>query len=877
MPDRSSICYDALTEFSLGMNSGKDPFLLAKNQLSNAFNSTVRGDFVTNRPPFQIQTLQFTGSIQTAATTGLFQGVGYYSPDTGSQMMIAQIGGRLFTFTPAISGSTIQVAEVSIPGDYNDPNLSQAWLRQAEKWMVVNNGVSNPIFFDGISSRRSDPVGSLLGTSSPATFGTPAVGSPVTVALAGSAAFDGSIGQNVLLVELDTDRPPNVVATSNYLVVAGGNTFNYFVTAINLNDPAGTAHNNSTALIVQPTNLGVFTPTSNPVITGTSGGITVYQRNGVLSSPLPAYVTAAGPAPYYTPAGSSITIANDSQPYSWEILSIDATRKIVTLATSWAGSIVTQTTPSAATLLNYNKPAVTIATLAQGFSAPTIGMAIQMQVSAEFTYPAGTVMFIDNGQYQVVSAQTQAAGAGAGNVTLQNLDDGRTNHTFNLTGYTQTQIWSIPELPPGRMGDYGMGRIWMSLPNGINFIAGDIVGGPSGTPAYNYRDAVLKVSENQLLAGGGYFSVPSNLGLINAMRFTSQLDASLGQGPLMVSTPGGVFSCNAPTDRTTWQSLTNPILSESLIGFGGTGQDSTVVINGDLIMRSPDGLRSLLMARRDFWSWGNTPISFEVQPILNSDDPNGVPFESSVQFDNRMLVACTPVQQGGQWYFTNIIALNFDPLSSLQGKENSVYDGVWSGPNIIKMISNVFNGVTRCFAFCFNTTTSTIEVHELLPTANPSNLDDGATPIQWSFMTPMLFNTAGEKGFFDLCTLEDGEFYVSGVTPGQPVQFTVSYRSDYTTTWTQWHSFTLPAPASPNAEQGVRLGLGRPPSGIGNNSNSTATSSGRWFQLQFVITGSCVFKGLRVAVSRQPQTEFARPIPGDGITDTERDSVGDGG
>jgi hypothetical protein len=527
-----------------------------------------------------------------------------------------------------------------------------------------------------------------------------------------------------------------------------------------------------------------------------------------------------------------------------------------------------------ANLLNYNKPAVTIATTANDFTAPAVSQSTQVQVSSEFTYPAGTVFFIGNSLYQAVSSQVVPAGSGAGNITLQNLDDGRTSHTFNEPGYSPTQIWSIPELPPGRMGDYGMGRYWQSLPNGINFIAGDIVGGPSGTPAYNYRDSVLKVSENALISGGGFFSVPSNLGLINAMRFTSQLDASLGQGPLMVSTPGGVFSCNAPTDRTTWRSLTSPILSESLIGFGGTGQDSTTVINGDLIMRSPDGLRSLLMARRDFWSWGNTPISFEVQPVLNQDLTAGIPFESSVQFDNRMLTTCSPVQAGSVWYFPNMISLNFDPLSSIQGKAASVYDGVWNGMNIIKMIANVFNGVVRCFAFCYNTATSTLEVREILTTGT---LDDGVTPITWSFETPMLFNTPGEKGYFDLSTLEDCEFYVSGVTPGQPVNFTVSYRSDFSSAWTPWHSFTLPAPSSPNAEQGVRLGLGRPKSGIGNNSNSTATSSGRWFQLQFVMQGSCVFKGLRIAASRQPQTEFARPLPSDRISVIENDTTGDGG
>ena len=408
------------------------------------------------------------------------------------------------------------------------------------------------------------------------------------------------------------------------------------------------------------------------------------------------------------------------------------------------------------------------------------------------------------------------------------------------------------------MGDYCQGRYWESLTSGISFIAGDIVGGPSGSPAYNYRDAVLKVSENDLIAGGGSFSVPSNLGQISFIKTTAQLDASLGQGSLMVGTPGGVFSCNAPTDRAAWAAMTTPIVSESLIGLGGLSQNSTVVVNGDLLFRAVDGIRSLIMARRDFLSWGNTPISFEMSRVLDRDNPNGLPFGSGDQFDNRMLMTASPVQGPLGVYNQAFVALNFDPISSLQGKANSVWDGMWTGINTLQIIDGQFNGVHRCLAFTFNTATSAIEVYEILKTGN---LDNGSTPVTWSFETPYTFKEVQGKEFYGLCSLEDGEFYVEDIQPGTSLHFKVQYRPDFSSCWYDWHEFDLCAdPKNTTNVYGARLGLGRPPSLTPNTVNSTAANFGRWFQYRFIITGHCVWKGMKVSAALQPQTEFARVI-----------------
>jgi len=514
--------------------------------------------------------------------------------------------------------------------------------------------------------------------------------------------------------------------------------------------------------------------------------------------------------------------------------------------------------PATAYLYGASSTAVTVATIANppAPAIPAIGSNGIFIITNAFTYQIGLIVTINGAQYEVTDFSTTTPSTSSQTVLLQNLNDGRLGHIFNGVGTSATTITTIQELPPGRMLAYGQGRVWESLPNGISFVAGDIVGGSSGSPAYNGRDAVLKMVENSYLAGGGSFSVPSNLGLISSMQFTSQLDASLGQGALMVGTPGGIFSVNTPADRTTWQSLTYPILSESLIGFGSISQNSTIIVNGDMLFRSVDGIRSLLMARRDFWSWGNAPISFEVSRVINADNPALLPSVCAIQFDNRMLMTSGPIQSGLGVYCTGIIALNFDPVSSLAGKEASVYDGLWTGLNILKIIEGMFNGVHRCFAFTVSQDQTQIQLVEILKTGH---LDNGSNPITWVGELPVVLNNSKQKQIFELSQIEDAEIYISDVQPGETVDAKIEYQPDMSVNWYPWIQFSY-TNKTDNVIQGDRIGLGKPPSNNFESSNSSNASVGRWFQVRMTIRGHCVFFGLKITGSLQPQTQYARVI-----------------
>lgn len=426
-----------------------------------------------------------------------------------------------------------------------------------------------------------------------------------------------------------------------------------------------------------------------------------------------------------------------------------------------------------------------------------------------------------------------------------------------------------PQFPAGRMGAYGRGRVWMVLTDGKRFVAGDIVGGSSGTKALDFRDAVLNITENDYLVGGGFFTVPGSVGDIRAMVFTAQLDVSLGQGPLMVFTPTHVFSCNAPVDRLTWQSLTNPILTESAIGNGGLGQDSTFVVNSDTIYRAVDGIRSLILSTQDFNTWVRTPISHEVEKLLNQDNQSLLPWSSGVFFDNRILMTASPISTPQGVYHKALVSINNDLISTLRDKKPPSYDGVWPGQNSLSVVTGEFSLVERCYQFTFNTVQSVIELWELLPSSvsdvqnNPNPVvadNNGQDAIEWWFDSSSLFKEVIAKRTFK--RLFNGEIMVDKLV-GR-VDFQVFWKPDQYPCWTPWFSWSECATQNTGSPTDTtkpqfrpRMGFGEPPNQPCDTSTNRPLREGYTFQIRVVITGQCEVVGLRLAAVTLPEPVFA--------------------
>jgi hypothetical protein len=655
----------AIFEFSGGTNAGIAPLLLPANVLANGLNTTVRGSFVRPRPPVKKLTLSpdSVTLLTSALASGPFQGGCYYKPDNDDEALMASIGGRLIKIVPDSSNYTAVATEHTIAGDPNPPNDLQAWLWQSEKWVIVQNGANNPLFFDNAATVRS----------------------------------------------------------------------------------------------------------------------------------------------------------------------------------------------------NYNSPTNYSTTVGTNFIIPAVGATVTVTFTSGANVAQGDLITVQNkGTYQVSDI------SGTPNIVLLNLTSGPVGGTITAgTALLWTHLGT--ELPPGRMGVYGLGRNWIALPDGKQFVASDLVGGSSGTQSENFRDAVLEITENLYLAGGGNFTVPGSVGDIQAMKFTATLDVSLGQGPLQVFTPTDVFSCQAPVDRLTWQDVTNPILTQSLIGNGGLAQNGTVSVNGDTIFRSIDGIRSLILARRDFDTWGNVPISREVEPQLSKDSPDLLGWCSAVVFDNRMLMTCLPVLHIKGIYWRGLIPLNFDPISTLRGKAPSVYDGtLWTGLNVLQLFTGQFNKVNRTYALCLDLINEpTLELYELLPSSTTEIHDDGTERITWLLESAVLFRENVNKR--ELLRLKDGEIWLDNIQGKVDVQ--VFYRPDSYPCWVPWHAFQVceneDATKTTDGKPGyrTRLGIGEPSGTPCESSNNRPLRTGFWFQLRIVVTGHCEFKGARVKAVTEPQSSYA-PIAG---------------
>lgn len=821
--------YDAIGSFPQGINSGIDYELLPKTQLGYAINATLRGTFPSPRPPWMDRVLTFdTESVQSAFQNGRFQGGGIYKPDAGISYAIAVISGRFYS----INLGSYEVQDITGSLTPNSADVPRAWMWQSEKWMIIQNGVDVPLIYDGETLRRSTQS-TIYATIAAAQPVVPSTLEAFTVTTL--APYTGANGETVLIkgyqfaVNLVGAASPSVSLT-------------------NLRDTAGTSYPTGTNLVNNPNRIGYLT---SP-FSGFDGSAYVDSEtaDNYFWIELTAAVSASQqyvyfPATKHNPSNGSTSTTT----IRGTIVDRDATNaKRVRIRMHYAPPIGSQQraydfTALTTTPCTYGTalPTAIVGTTSEAFTAPVAGSTVSVDLAASYTGANDASVWISDSQY-----------------SIQSLIGPNTSLSIQLTPLTapanlsisNEDIYSVPEIPIGRMGAYGMGRNWICLADGVSFVASDIVGGSSGSQTHNYRDAVLKMIENTFLAGGGAFRVPVSGDEITAMRFGANLDASLGQGPLQVFVHGGAFPVLAPVDRTTWQSLTNPILPQSLIGNGSESHDATIVANSDFWYRSIDGIRSFKMARRNFTEDGNTPQSLEVSRLLNEDDTSMLGYSSSISFDNRLLATANPVQSVSGVYHTSLAVMNFDSISTLGTKLPKIYDGEWTDKNIFKLLTGIVSGVERAFAFTCDSDRK-IGLSELLRSSDPVKKDNETTDIEFTLETPSLDFNVNRRVYKQL---RDGEVYVDDLS-GE-VTFKVYYRPDQYPTWTLWHQWTE---TDADGTFRPRMGIGEPSPNDADSGTQRPMREGHVFQVKIVITGQCKFKGASFMAVSIPQAKYAPP------------------
>jgi hypothetical protein len=349
------------------------------------------------------------------------------------------------------------------------------------------------------------------------------------------------------------------------------------------------------------------------------------------------------------------------------------------------------------------------------------------------------------------------------------------------------------ELPAAFMMVYYAQRIWYA--QGRIYSAGDIVNGPSGTPAYKFIDSVLHVTENPLASGGDGFRLPSTAGTIRALSYSANLDTTLGQGPLYIFTRKQVYSLVVPLTRADWISATaaNPPL-QTVVQYnnGATSDRSIAHVNGDLWYQSLDpAIRSFFISTRFFKQWGNKPLSSNLLRALQANDRALMRFCSGIYFDNRMLQLILPETNQNGVVSKAIASLDFNIISSPlteQETDQPAWEGVYDGLDFMHLFAGDFGGRERGFAIISSRQSHAIEVWEL---TNDSRTDNSPVPgtldhrVLWKFETPA-FNFDNP---FELKQLQGGEIWVDKIFG--TVLVDVDYRPDADPCWRKWFSDSI--------------------------------------------------------------------------------------
>lgn len=452
------------------------------------------------------------------------------------------------------------------------------------------------------------------------------------------------------------------------------------------------------------------------------------------------------------------------------------------------------------------------------------------------------------------------------------ISDGQ---SFNIVfdGAGTSRLSSPNQLPPCRQSHYCNGRFVVALPDTRSYIASDLVytvpssGQSGGTPAHNYRDSILYINDNQAILGGRAFAVPLSAGPITALFSVAIPDTSLGQGPLQVATTGGIFSVTLPLDATLWTTTQQPSQVITLPNGGITGQFAVTTVNGDAWYRSLDGLRSFVTARRDFNTWVQTALSFELERVLPYDTQPLLGHASAVNFSNRLLCTCSPYDTRGRGIaHRGLVALDFNNISSLTTRSQPAYDGLWTGQPVLQLLTGDIDGVNRCFAFCLDGE-GDICLYEI-GADNAGWFDyDGTQDVAtecWLESAALLGKDADPRSLVFKRLLTGNLFLarLAGVDEGT-LPITLSYTSDQYPCWQDWHSFTLCARSCAQPEACAQPLTTQPqyatylvipqPDDTCNPITDRPFRTGYTFQVKLAWSGSLELRRLLLWASPQPE------------------------
>ena len=486
----------------------------------------------------------------------------------------------------------------------------------------------------------------------------------------------------------------------------------------------------------------------------------------------------------------------------------DLTTNPPTLPLFWDG-VTLRRSNGVNNAVNGSVPTVYALTTTAPWTIPAVGSTVLINLSANYpgqlndigTWTTQTTNY-NGGTFQVTAI-------GVNTVTLKTIASNYVGGNYAVATYnfntTRTQTGPTNELPAAGPMVYFHGQIWYA--NGKTVTAGDVVGDQSsGTLAYNFKDSILKVTENPLALGGDGFQVPDNAGNVTALDYAANDNTVLGQGPVLyVFTRKQVYGLQVPFTRADWISANSnnqPLMTVVQRRYGSVGDRCVVPVNGDLFYQSLEpAIRSLKISVRNDDSWLNPPISRNEDRVLAFNDRSLMAFATGIQFDNRLLQGVLPFATPAGVAFRGVIPLDFDVISSFGQEEGQLppaWEGMTQGLNHLQLTEGDFGGRQRAFSTCYGDD-GNIQIWELTDFLTVDMLPSAGAEgnrVKWYFETP-----AYDFGkIFELKRLDGAEIYIDSVYGA--VEWTLEYRTDADNCWQFWQTGKF-CSAKDNCEAGT--------------------------------------------------------------------------
>jgi hypothetical protein len=175
--------FDGWNSLAAGMDGGRAPNQIEKNQAAGMENIACRGGDPGTRPGFRDHDLFFERPNMTYLASGVFssvngisnqsvtnfhngkfQAASYFAPRGTPECLMVMIGGRQYQVIPR-TGRGLDVSEVQLPYR-NRSDIPLSYMAQADRFHVTQDGESRPIIFDGVTARRAKddevPVGTIM-------------------------------------------------------------------------------------------------------------------------------------------------------------------------------------------------------------------------------------------------------------------------------------------------------------------------------------------------------------------------------------------------------------------------------------------------------------------------------------------------------------------------------------------------------------------------------------------------------------------------------------------------------------------------------------------------------------------------------------------